>query len=464
VNWQLIGYGLHRPEQLVLPEGLRDIKGIYAVTIRFHDGIFYLITTCVSCNGNFYLTAEDPAGPWSDPVWLDAPGIDPSLFWDDDGRCYYVGNSKVIEAAKQWRGQRCIYAQEIDLEEGKMVGDRVQLTLGHARNAVWPEGPHVYKINGKYLLLHAEGGTGSNHSTIVQFSDTIVGPYTPHGINPVLTHRHLGKDFPFHSIGHTDLVQTQNGEWWAVMLGKRFVNGYTILGRETFLCPVSFEDEVPVFNPGKGMIPFKGKRPDLPWTPFPGKSVRDNFDSSELGLEWNMLRTPETKWYRLENGKLLIELRPNVLTNLTNPSLLARRIEHHKFTARVKLDFSSTKKNEKAGMIIYRNNEANYQFLREVDDLVITKTLYGEVSEVGRAKITGKTVIMQAESDNLDLQFSYGNSEEEMKLIGDAQNMNVMADELGARFNGPYVGMYATSAGKDSKSVAAFDWFDYQGK
>ncbi|SNR67119.1 glycoside hydrolase family 43 protein [Lutibacter flavus] len=465
VNWELIGYALHSPEQLSLQEGLDDYMGIFAVSIRYNNGLFYIITTCVNCEkgGNFYMTAKNPAGPWSKPVWLDAPGIDPSLMWDDDGTCYYVGHGNLKEK-QEWPDQQGVWAQELDLKQEKLVGKRVQLTHGHANNAVWSEGPHIYKINGKYLLMHAEGGTGYNHATVVHHSDSIFGPYIADQVNPVLAHRNLGKDYPIHSVGHTDLVQTQKGDWWAVMLGKRYVDGYTLLARETFLTPVTFEGQTPIFNPGVGKVLAEDKRPDLPWSPFPIKPARDNFDSGKLDLEWNMLRTPQSDWYALNDEKLELQLRPNTLSELTNPSLIARRIEDFKFTTSLKLDFNSRKSNEKAGMIIYRRSGCHYQFLKEKGALVVIKTLKGVETEVARAPFKGKSVILKASANNLDLQFSYGVTEDAMKLIGNVQNMNVISFEMADGFNGPYIGMYATSSGKTSKAKAVFDWFDYIGK
>lgn len=462
VNWELIGYGIHRPEQLKLQEGLGDYMGVFAVTIRYHEGLFYLINTCVQCEkaGNFYITAENPAGPWSDPVWIDAPGIDPSLMWDDDGKCYYVGHGN-LKGDQDWPDQQGAWLQELDVEQEKLVGPRKQLSYGHANNAVWTEGPHVYKINGKYLLMVAEGGTGYNHSTTVHHADSVFGPYISDQVNPVMTHRHLGKDYPFHSMGHTDIIQTQKGDWWAVMLGKRYVDGYTLLARETFLCPVTFEGQTPIFNVGVGKVLPEIDRPDLPWSPFAEKPARDEFDKDKLDLEWNMLRTPQADWYSLNNGNLSLKLRSNVLSELTNPSLLARRIEDHKFSASLKLDFKTKKENEKAGMIIYRRSTCHYQFLKEKDALVIIKTLKGEVSEVARVPFKGNSVILKAEANNLDLQFSYGEAENNMQTIGDVQNMNVISFEVADGFNGPYVGMYATSSGEKSKAHAEFDWFEY---
>ena len=248
------------------------------------------------------------------------------------------------------------------------------------------------------------------------------------------------------------------------MLGKRYVDGYTLLARETFLCPVSFEGNTPIFNPGIGKVLAEEKRPDLPWSPFPSTPSRDDFDDEKLGLVWNMLRTPQSDWYAIENGKLALQLRPNVLSELTNPSLLARRIEHHSFTSSLKREFDTRKPNEKAGMIIYRRSGCHYQFLKEENALVIIKTLKDEETEVARIPYKGKSVILKAEAHNLDLQFSFGTSENDMKSIGNVQNMNVISTEMAGGFNGPYIGMYATSSGAASKAKASFDWFEYEGK
>lgn len=463
VNWELIGYGIHRPEQLEFQEGLGDYMGVFAVTIRYHKGVFYLINTCVQCekDGNFYVTATNPAGPWSDPVWLDAPGIDPSLMWDDDGTCYYVGHGNLKEE-QDWPDQQGAWLQELDIEKGELVGPRQQLTYGHANNAVWTEGPHLYKINGKYLLMVAEGGTGYNHATTVFHSDSVWGPYIADQVNPVMTHRHLGRNYPFHSMGHTDLVETQNGEWWAVMLGKRYVDGYTLLARETFLCPVVFEGQTPIFNVGKGIVEPEMKRPNLPWSPITPKPVRDEFDGTELDLVWNMLRTPHETWYEVKDGQLKLNLRPNVLDSLTNPSLLGRRIQHHKFEASVSMDFSSKKRKEKAGMILYRRSTCHYQFMKEGAELVITRTEKGEKVEVARVEYMGKSVILKAEGNGRELTFSYGADENSLKTLGEVQDMKTISFEVAEGFNGPYVGMYATSTGKPSKTKALFNWFEYK--
>lgn len=465
VNWSLIGYGLHRTDQVLLQEGLGDYMGIFAATIRYRDGIFYLITTCVQCrkSGNFYITAKNPAGPWSDPVWLDSPGIDPSLMWDSDGKSYYTGHGN-LNKIQEWPDQQGVWIQEINLNDGTLIGPRKQLTHGHANNAVWAEGPHIYKINGKYLLMLAEGGTSTNHAITVHHSDSIFGPYIADQINPVLTHRHLGNKYPFHSIGHADLVETQNGEWWAVMLGKRYIDNYTLLARETFLTPVVFEGQTPIFNPGKGMVEIEHTRPNLPWSPVASMQIRDEFSGKNLDLEWNFLRSPVRSWHELRGGELILNLRKEVLNDLVNPSLIARRIEHTSFSASTKLTFNTAKESERAGLVIYRRSRNHFQFLKDNNELVLIRTLKGIEKEIIRMDYTEDTVILRAETHGRRLVFSYGKSEKEMMIVNEEEDMNVISYELSEGFNGPYIGIYATSMGQESDNKAFFDWFEYTEK
>lgn len=466
VNWKLIGYGVTRPEQMQFADGLQDSRGIYAVTIRYHEGLFYLITTCVQCDGNFYITAKDPAGPWSDPVWLRSQGIDPSLFWDEDGKCYYVGHGNMSRKS-DWPEKNGAWLQELDTKKGKLVGKRVQLTHGHASNARWTEGPHIYKIDGKYMLLVAEGGTGYHHSVTVFHSDSIWGPYIPDHANPVLTHRHLGKDSKINSVGHADLVQTQKGDWWAVSLGKRKFDGGTYLARETFLTPVEFQKlegmkyKTPIFNPGKGMIQEVCERPDLPWTPVEKQAVRDDFNNDTLTLEWNFLRTPMEKWYDIKDGSMQIKLRPQVADSLVNPSLIARRIEHIDFTASTKVKFSTRKTNEQAGIIVYRSSKGFALFVKEKKDVALYEVTKKGRKEVARMPYTKQEAVMTVTSDGMNLHFFYGENEKTLADIGAVIPLHVISDEQNNGFNGPYVGMYATSNGKSSKNSAKFDWFDY---
>lgn len=467
VNWNLIGYGITRPDQVELPAGLGDSRGIYAVTIHYHDGMFYLITTCVQCGGNFFLTAKDPSGPWSGPVWLHSRGIDPSLFWDDDGKCYYVGHAN-ISGITDWPDKNGVWMQELDPQQGKLIGPQKQLTHGHASNARWTEGPHLFKIDGIYMLLVAEGGTGFHHAVTVFHSENVWGPYIPCHSNPVLTHRHLGLDFPVHSVGHADLVQTAEGEWWAVSLGKRKYEGYTLLARETFLTPVRFENQeglpTPVFNPGEGKVPFEHKRPGLPWNPWPSRPVRDHFQGETLALEWNFLRTPLDKWYKLDKGCLGIRLRPEVIDSLVNPSLIAQRIRHHHFYAMTSMDFSGKKDHEEAGLVLYRKSTHHIQLIKRRNELLLIRTENGRSEILDKASWKSKKVVLKVEADGIRARFSFGPDETHLQPVGGVVDLTVLSDEKAGGFNGPYIGMYATSNGNESHEWARFFWFEYAGQ
>lgn len=472
VNWEKIGHGLHRPDQIVYKDGLRDSNGIFAPTIRYHNGTFYIITTMVGQEGNFIITAKNPEGPWSAPMWIkDAPGIDPSLFWDDNGRCYYTGAGIVDGTKKEWPGKNGIWMQEIDPDKGVLLGEKKQLTYGHASNARWAEGPHLYKINGEYVLLIGEGGTGEYHAVTIFNSKNLWGPYIPNHANPVMTHRHLGKTYPIGQTGHADLVQTQKGEWWSVMLAKRHVKGFVTLARETFLAKVSMTQQesgvTPIFNPGIGLIVSSMERPDLPWTPVPSVPNRDNFKSESLALEWNFLRSPKSTWYQLNNGNLELQLRPETVSDLKNPSFVAQRTRHHSYKATTKLTFKAKSEKEKAGLVIYRRHGNHFQLLKTKNEIILLKTLQkdnkGDFKPTVMAVIPykEKEVVFRAQVEGTTIQFYYGKHENDLKAIGDTQDYTLISDEVAQKFNGVYVGIYATSTGKESRNKALFDWFDY---
>lgn len=473
VNWEKIGHGLHRPDQIVYEDGLRNSNGIFAPSIRYYQGTFYIITTMVGQKGNFIITAKDPAGPWSDPMWIEeAPGIDPSLFWDDDGRCYYTGAGVVDGTRKAWPGKNGIWMQEIDPDKGVLLGEKKQLTYGHASNARWAEGPHLYKIDGEYLLLIGEGGTGEYHAVTVFNSKNLWGPYIPNHANPVMTHRHLGKTYPIGQTGHADLVQTQNGDWWSVMLAKRQVEGYVTLARETFLAKVMMTQQesgiTPIFNPGIGLLQKEQERPKLPWSPVPEIPKRDEFTDTSLGLQWNFLRSPKYEWYAQKSGQLEIQLRPEMITQLVNPSFIGQRTKHHSYEASTMVSFKSKKDNEKAGLVIYRRHGNNYQLLKGKDKIILVRAFQEgnngdfEPKIVASVPYKDKAVILKVEVEGVQVQFLYGEDENNLKPIGKIQDYTLVSDDVAQKFNGVYVGMYASSTGKKSGNKALFDWFEYR--
>ena len=196
VHWNLISNVLDRDSQVPL-SGCQHSEGIFAPTIRYHKGTWYMITTNVSDQGNFIVTAKDPRGPWSEPYYLgeSTGGIDPSLFFDDDGTCYYIGQ-RPRSAGYRYNGDCEIWVQTLDLDTMQLKPDATIVLTGFQRKAIWPEGPHLYKKDGYYYILHAESGTSIHHSVMIARSKNVFGPYEYCPCNPILTHRHLGAQYP----------------------------------------------------------------------------------------------------------------------------------------------------------------------------------------------------------------------------------------------------------------------------
>lgn len=254
VDWRLVGHAIHDEGQFDF-SAVPDSRGMFAPTIRHHDGLFYIACTQMDggeISGNFYVTAADAAGPWSRPVLLpDARGIDPSLFFHE-GRAWWTGCREVLDPS--FDGETEVWLRELDLERGELVGPETVIWTRTQYRAVWAEAPHLYERNGWFYLVTAEGGTSFEHSVMVARSREIAGPYLPCPRNPVLTHRHLGHGAEVQNVGHGDLVEGDDGQWWMVVLATRPIDRHHILGRETHLARVDWEDDWPVVNPGQGLL------------------------------------------------------------------------------------------------------------------------------------------------------------------------------------------------------------------
>jgi alpha-N-arabinofuranosidase len=468
VNWRQIGHVLDRPEQLPL-DGMRPSGGIYAPTIRYHDRTFYMITTNVGGGGNFYVTATDPAGDWSDTVWLpDAPGIDPSLLFDDDGKCYYTGHRRKADA--QYPGDCEIWVQELDVTKGAFVGEPVGVWDGHAKRSEWAEGPHLYKINGAYYLLIAEGGTGISHAVTVARSESPFGPFEGYMRNPILTHRHLRRTHEISCTGHSDLIETQTGEWWLVFLGCRPVDGeFFPLGRETFLAPVEWEDDWPHVNPDHGRARLVERAPDLEehsWTEPP---TCDNFETPELADCWNLLRTPHDEWWSLTDrpGFLRLLLRPESVCAWENPSFVGRRITDKSYQAEAALEFGPAADNETAGIVLLQNDGYHIRFEVTLGSngpaARVTRREDGADALQGEVVAPAGRVYLRVEARGLDYRFAVADTPGNWTTVADDVDGRVLASNVAGGFIGSYIGMYASANGQPSESVADFDWFGYQG-
>lgn len=471
VHWRQIGHVLDRPEQLDLDE-IRPSGGLYAPTLRYHAGTFYVINTLVAGRrkrGNFVVTATDPAGPWSDPHWIeDAPGIDPSLFFDDDGRTWYVGNREA-PGGEPYPGHREIWLQELDLDAMRMLGRKYTLSDGALKGCVYAEAPHIYKINGMYYLMIAEGGTGHDHAVTIARSEKITGPYENNPRNPILTHRHLGRDYPIVGTGHADLVETQYGEWWLVALAMRPYDGYFYnLGRETFLAPVRWEEGWPIVSAGRGRIEFEHVAPNLPEHRWPSRPACDHFEARDLDFCWNFLRTPREPFWSLDErpGHLRLKLRPERLSEWTNPSFVGRRQQHISFAARAALDFTPQSRRECAGLALLQNNDHHFRLICTQNGdgervVRLIQRLKGEESILGELTLDEGCIYLLVEAYGQSYSFYASTRPERWVPVAERIDGRLLSTPVAGGFVGTYIGMYASSNGVSSHNVADFDWFEY---
>lgn len=374
VHWKQIGNVIERPSQLDF-DGLRITRGVFAPTISYHEGTFYVLNTAVDNGGNYLVTATDPAGPWSDPVWLPAVGgIDTSLFIDDDGKAWLLNNDEP-EGEPLYDGHRAIWLREFDLAKQQPAGPAKVVVNGGvdlSKRPIWIEGPHLYKREGWYYLVCAEGGTGPQHSQVVLRSREVTGPYVPYAGNPILTQRDLPADRAgaITNAGHADLIEGPDGSWWAVFLASRIYGGtHYNTGRETFLLPVEWRDGWPTILEGGRAIPQVSRAPsfaqrDAGQAPLSGNFTwRDEFDAVVPDRAWLHLRVPKRQWADLASnpGRLTIHPLDEKLDTPRNPSFLARRQQHLVFEASTSLE-PPRKQGTAAGIAVFQNEQHGYFF------------------------------------------------------------------------------------------------------
>lgn len=487
VNWKQEGHVIHRPEQVQM-EGLGVSQGMFAPAISYNNGLFYVVCTFVGGDGNFVVTAKNPSGPWSDPVWIpEINGIDPSLFFDDNGKSYIVYNSVAPDNQPLYEGHRTIRMYEFDPEGLKVTGNEVLLVNGGVditEKPVWIEGPHVYKKEGWYYLMAAEGGTSENHSEVIFRSRSIEGPYTPYENNPILTQRHLdpARPDPVTSTGHADLVEAGDGSWWAVFLGCRpYEEDHYNTGRETFMAPVEWKDGWPIINKDAEEVQFFYDGPSIAETsgriPYNGNfRIWDDFDRDSLQLFWVFLRTPRETWYDLKEkkGRLTILLRPETCSGKGNPSFIGRRQQHLQGYANVSMAFNPVSENEKAGLLVFQNETHFYFLCKSLQDGAETVQLYKSSAgaendmellaseQLPYGDSTG-TLSLKVDFRNDAYSFYYSIRPGEWKLVMKGVDATFLSTKTAGGFVGCMIGMYATSLGKPAANKASFNWFEYNG-
>ncbi|MEU3692738.1 glycoside hydrolase family 43 protein [Streptomyces narbonensis] len=427
VHWRRLGSALDRPSQLDL-DGCGPSRGLFAPTIRHHDGLFHLVCTLMDGPGHFVVTATDPAGPWSEPYWLEGEGFDPSLFFDDgpdgDGRAWFTASRVRDEAA----GRTEIWMREYVPGERRLTGPEYVLWSGSHPEARWAEAPHLYRIDGTYLLLTAEGGTDVDHSVVAARADSVTGPYEGAPGNPVLPPAPKGA---VTCTGHADLVQTPDGDWRAVLLGVR---PGSALGRETFLSRITWHDGWPAFSP---VVHTRLPHP-----------LHDGF--ATLSADWSTLRTPHAPFWTTGDG-LRLRLRPERLGEPTVPSLLVRPQEQPDCDVSTELYFTPAAPGEQAGLAVVVEDDAHLLLLRTTEGLSLRRG-----SDVlVRVPLSPGPVRLGVRIRGFSHTFAHAAPDGAWQDLA-----TVEATFLTPLFTSVQLGLYASSHGRPSTNQAHFTWFD----
>jgi beta-xylosidase len=448
VNWTQVGNVLDRPSQLDLSQTVGwPGLGVYAPTIRCHDGRLWMVVTVTRASftdrlTTFFVTADDPAGPWSDPVVLDVPEIDPDLAWDDDGRCF-------VHTAG-------IHRSEIDDTTGQVLAgpERTWSGIGF----VGPEGPHLHRRGPWWYLLIAEGGTERGHVVSIARSSSPTGPWESCPANPILSHRSTSR--PIQNTGHADLVEAPDGTWWMVLLGVRprgATPGFHLLGRETFLVPVDWVDDWPVPQD------LDLEMPDAPLGAHQRLDVggRDDFDSPAMAPEWVSIRRP------LDDAASLSD-RPGWLTlrggeadlDSPTPTLLAQRQRALRSSMRTLVEVDDA---AEAGLSVLMDERHHYEVAVQGDEVVVRARIGDLSAVVARQPAPDRAVVLRIETHD-DYAGEVGPAPDRLRLGFEREDgaFEVLADldgrylstEVATGFSGRLIGLYAVDG------AARFDWFE----
>lgn len=476
VHWEQIGNVLNRPSQL--PFG-----SIFAPTIRYDNGTFYIITTNVMMmggrgnfegpkegSGNFIVYTDDiNSGNWSEPVWLELGGIDPSLYFED-GRCYMVSNGGVDGG---------IALAEINPKTGETLSD--VKTLWHGTGGRSPEGPHLYKKDGYYYLMISEGGTEFAHMITIARSKRMEGPYDEvNPANPILTHLFRnGMSNPIQATGHADIVEATDGSWWMVCLAHRWASGnHHILGRETFVAPMRWDTNAwPVVN-GNGLIYLDMDVPTLPQVPYAKAPVRTDFKNlRQLGLEWEYILPPVEANYQLSNQGLKLKaakatldaVNPTVASIRSNadaPTFVSRRQQHMNFKATTEVSLNGSRTGDEVGLTTFMSSEGHYEvaLIRQADgkQAVTLRYRIGKLAHIEKVvPVTAKTVQLRVEGTPSTYTFSYATDGRNFTKLGEMDTKFISSETLGG-FIGVMLGLYA-QGNEGTRAEGTFSYFDYEG-
>lgn len=481
-NWNQIGNVINRPTQMNFL-GARVTRGLFAPAINYHRGTFYVTCTQIDKKGNFVVTAKNPAGPWSDPVWLpEVKGIDPSLFFDED-KAYIVYNADAPDNKPLYDGHRTIRTYEFDADSLKVKGANMILVNGGVditKKPVWIEGPHIMKEGNWYYLYAAEGGTSVNHSEVIFRSKSATGPFVPFERNPILTQRGLPEDRknPITSAGHAEFVKGPDGKTYAVFLAVRPYEGnYYNTGRETFIAPVKWTDEWPVINPDFKEIQYSYTRN---FKENKTKGIRPqsgNFNYSvlfnrPLDLSFLFLRTYDPSWYKIDNNGLKMNVKPETCAEIGNPAFIGKRQQHMVGKVNTEFKFTTQKPNEKAGMVIFQDEKHYYFICKSTDKQMRPVVQLFKSLENGKTELLEQQVLPGNVAGNLKLQisahgatyqFEYAQGNEKWKLLKAGVDGKFLSTQVAGGFIGCIFALYATSNGQQTNNSVIYKRLNYWG-
>lgn len=448
VNWELIGNCLDRKSQLLL-EKCKPSGGIYAPTLRYHDGTFFMTTTNVSHKGNFIVHTKDIKKGWSEPVWIDQGGIDPSLLFDDDGTVYF------LSTATDEQGEAGIFMCEINPFTGEKLTESVVISRGCGGR--YAEGPHLYKWFGKYYLMLAEGGTEYGHMETMLRSDCPYGPYEACPHNPILTHRDDMRE-EIYCTGHADMMEDHNGNWWMVCLAIRPCEEKSNrvllhnLGRETFLTPVVWDEEGWPVVGDKGLISLEMDGP-LPG-PEPGKVNRDfsdDFSDETFSTSYNFLRNPNMEHYKRDTGNAALVLQGTEITlnDMDSPTWLGIRQKGFETVSSVEVCLLEAENNVRAGLTAFYTESYHYEIYitREngVSKVCLAKHIHDIYVVTAEKEISdAENIILRVESDKKYYRFAFSVDGKVFTELGTGLVVGLCTEGTKyMTFTGTYIGMFA---------------------
>lgn len=454
VDWRQIGHALTRDSQLPLQRCRRPL-GIFAPTLRYIDGRFYLITTNTAQGlgeegrpwGHFLVWTDDIHGEWSDPIWIDHPGIDPDLFLDDDGTVWFTCTG--------------IAQAPIDLATGTLRAPVQRISAGCGGRSA--EAPHIYRIGAYYYLMLAEGGTEREHMVTIQRGPSPSGPWEPCPRGPILSHS--GKDADLAATGHADLIADAAGDWWLVFLATR-PDGYQPmhhLGRETCLAPVTWVDDWPVVNAGE-VVPLAFSARDREQRrPIWGDETIDFRAALDFG--WNYRRNPIRSHYRHEPaaGRLGLCCAAPTVDGIVHETWIGRRQRHKEVRVTARLRFTP-RPGEEAGLCVFMAERFRYDLVIRAGaagrELCVRRTVASMQVTSDPVALADECVDLVIEADAAHYRLGFRDAEGDTRILVTSET-RLLSTELEGGFTGVYCALFARGA-EAEPSVAWCEAFTYR--